>query len=127
MRTLFSAIPDNLRSTKVLMDSLKTTASDTDIMVFALALMSNDNERIKTQFDHLLKNTTSPDELRVVLSRLEPVWVEKINVASGLDVTLLKATTNLYRTRMSGIRSAEHTDLQLSNETTDVGINITNG
>ena len=73
-------------SIKKLMDDLEKTASPADITAFASALMSNDNARIKTQFDLLLKNTNQSDELTTALSNLEPVWLEKTKVASESEL-----------------------------------------
>ena len=63
---------------KKLMDDLGKTASPADITAFASALMSNDNARIKTQFDLLLKNTNPREALITALSNLEPVWLGKL-------------------------------------------------
>jgi len=68
-------------------------AFDKEITVFASALMSDNNTRIKAEFDHLIQHSETQVELLAALSRLEPRWMEKINVAVGLKLAGTQLTS----------------------------------
>ena len=76
-----------------LKDDLIKIAPDNHVIAFASALMSGDTMRIKAQFDHLIEQSTTPAELITALSNLEPRWMEKINIAVGLNLTATQLTS----------------------------------
>jgi len=81
-----------LISIKRLIDSFENTAPEANIRELASALISDNNVRIKAEFEHLVESSLSPAELILALSYVEPLWLEKINKAVGLQLTPLQLT-----------------------------------
>ncbi len=79
---------EHCNSMKRLMDQLRVAGvSDQHIKKFTSSLMSENNLKIKTQFNRILEEANEPADLCSVLSTIEKHWLKQINNAVELNLT----------------------------------------
>ena len=71
----------DILSINTLMTDLKLVASPERVTALASALMGDDPVKIHTEYTALIEHATGTAELNTALSKIDPVWSEKIKAA----------------------------------------------